>query len=117
MKKNLFVLFVALGVMSLSACNPVANSVHTHNYGNPIQGTPATCTEDAVYYKSCEFCHEKNEETFTVANSKLGHHLIHHQAAESTCQVQGNIEYYECDRCNKLFLDENYRTPHLLRIS
>ena len=69
--------------------------------------SPATCTEDAVYYKSCEFCHEKNEETFTVANSKLGHHLIHHQAAESTCQVQGNIEYYECDRCNKLFLDEN----------
>ena len=69
--------------------------------------SPATCTEDAVYYKSCEYCHEHGEETFTVANSKLGHHMIHHAATTSTCQVHGNIEYYECDRCNKLFDDEN----------
>ena len=70
----------------------------------------ATCTEDAVYYKSCEYCHEKGEETFTVENSKLGHHMIYHAASGSTCQEHGNIEHYECDRCNKLFADENGAT-------
>ena len=69
--------------------------------------SPATCTEDAVYYKSCEYCFEKSEETFTAENTKLGHHLIHHEASSSTCQVHGNIEHYECDRCLKLFADES----------
>ena len=67
----------------------------------------ATCTEDAVYFKSCEYCHETIEETFVKQNSKLGHHMIHHEAATSTCKVHGNLEYYECDRCHKLFSDEN----------
>ncbi len=66
----------------------------------------ATCTEDAIYYKSCEFCHEKSEETFSALNTKLGHHMIHHSATSATCQVEGNIEYYECDRCHKLYLEE-----------
>ncbi|MBR4378082.1 MAG: hypothetical protein IKP50_04305 [Bacilli bacterium] len=66
----------------------------------------ATCTEDAIYYKSCEFCHEKSQETFSALNTKLGHHMIHHAATSATCQVEGNIEYYECDRCHKLYLEE-----------
>ena len=33
----------------------------------------ATCTEDAVYYKSCVRCGENGTETFTAAGTALGH--------------------------------------------
>ena len=67
----------------------------------------ANCEEDAVYYVSCEHCHEKGTETFTDVGSKLGHNLVHHDAKTSTCQEHGNIAYYQCSRCNKYFLSED----------
>ncbi len=69
--------------------------------------SPADCEHDAVYYKNCEHCHELSEETFTVPNTKLGHSLVHHEEKGSTCQEFGNIEYWQCSRCEKYFLDEN----------
>ena len=69
--------------------------------------SPASCEEDAVYYVSCEHCHEAGTQTFTDVGSKLGHDLVHHDAKTSTCQEHGNIEYYECDRCHKYFLSED----------
>ena len=35
--------------------------------------TSATCTDDAVYYKSCVRCGENGTETFTAAGTALGH--------------------------------------------
>ena len=35
--------------------------------------TAATCTDDAVYYKSCVLCGENGTETFTAAGTALGH--------------------------------------------
>lgn len=64
----------------------------------------ATCEDDAVYYKSCEHCHQASEETFVDVGSKLGHDLEHHDAQESTCQEHGHKEYYQCRRCQKYFL-------------
>lgn len=69
--------------------------------------TAATCEEDAVYYKSCEHCHEVSNETFTVANTRLGHTLQHHARVGATCEVEGTEEHWECTRCHKLFADEN----------
>ena len=66
----------------------------------------ATCTEDAMYYKSCIHCHKMSTETFTATGTKLGHHMNHHARSESTCHEHGNIEYYFCDRCMKYFTDE-----------
>ena len=39
--------------------------------------TPADCNNDAVYYKSCEYCEIKHvsEETWTDTGSKLGHDM------------------------------------------
>lgn len=89
-----------------------------HNYVNVQEDkylkSAATCTEDAVYYKSCEYCEEKGVETFTVPNSKLGHNLVHHAAASSTCQEHGNLEYWICDRCDGVFLDEDGQNPSSL---
>lgn len=97
--------------------------VKTREFSNPdahnyIQDTSArylvsaaTCTEDAVYYYSCSVCHEASSETFTVAGSKLGHNLVHHNAKDSTCSEHGNVEYWECSRCHEYFLSEEGGSP------
>ena len=69
--------------------------------------TAATCTEDAVYYKSCKFCHENSEETFVDEGSKLGHELQHIVYTPSSCTDIGWIEHWRCYRCGKYFLDED----------
>ncbi|MGN0907842.1 MAG: hypothetical protein ACI4NM_11910, partial [Bullifex sp.] len=63
----------------------------------------ATCTEPARYFYSC-VCGEKGTETFDYGDPK-GHTLTHHDAIDSTCTVQGNIEYWSCSVCNKNFSD------------
>ena len=67
----------------------------------------ATCDQDASYYKSCEYCHEKSSETFSAPNTKLPHSLSKVEATTATCEQEGNIEYYICSNCNKYFSDEN----------
>lgn len=56
----------------------------------------ATCTEKAV----CAVC---GHEYGNVA----GHEISKHAAKAPTCIDTGNIEYYSCSNCGKLFTDEN----------
>ena len=56
----------------------------------------ATCTEKAV----CAVC---GHEYGNVA----GHKISKHAAKAPTCIDAGNIEYYSCSNCGKLFTDEN----------
>ncbi|MDY3065665.1 MAG: sortase B protein-sorting domain-containing protein, partial [Oscillospiraceae bacterium] len=66
--------------------------------------TPATCTEAAVYYKSCT-CGENGTETFT-SGSALGHDYTqkfedaaHLKTAASNC-TEHNIYWFDCSRCD-----------------
>ena len=66
--------------------------------------TPATCTEAAVYYKSCT-CGENGTETFT-SGSVLGHDYTqkfedaaHLKTAASKC-TEHNIYWFDCSRCD-----------------
>ncbi len=55
----------------------------------------ATCTEDAVYYKSCVRCGENGTETFTEAGSALGHYF------EDQPYQHNEIEHWQrCARYN-----------------
>ena len=80
-----------------------------HNYVEVIDpqflAEPATCTENAVYYLSCEHCHRMSDQTFEAENSKLPHQLSHHNAKTPTCSEVGNIEYWTCDNCHQYFSD------------
>ena len=38
--------------------------------------------------------------------SALGHNMTKHNAKAETCEEDGNIDYYTCSRCNKIFKDE-----------
>ena len=82
---------------------------HAHVYDKEVatEGylkTGATCTEAAVYYKSCT-CGENGEETFT-SGSALGHDYTqkfeddaHLKTAASKC-TEHNIYWYDCSRCD-----------------
>ena len=72
--------------------------------------TPATCTEAAVYYKSCT-CGENGTETFT-SGSALGHEYTqkfedaaHLKTAASNC-TEHNIYWYDCSRCDSNAKDD-----------
>ena len=68
---------------------------HTHQYSEVVKDeyikTEATCTEPAVYYKSCE-CGETSTDTFTSGNA-LGHDFI-------VLQHDENQHWKKCSRCD-----------------
>ena len=79
-----------------------------------VEAKDATCTEDGNNdYYVCRACgeafkDEKCEQATTVEAetlSALGHEITKVEAAEPTWEAAGNIEYYICSRCEKLFKD------------
>ena len=93
-------------------CIPATVTVtipHVHVYDKEVatEGyikTGATCTEAAVYYKSCE-CGAKGTETFT-SGSALGHDYTkkvenntYLKTAASNC-TEYNVYWYACSRCD-----------------
>ena len=76
----------------------------------------ATCTEAAVYYKSCAVCGESSEGTeFEAAFSHgdpLGHEEVTDSGHDATCTEDGLTEGKHCDRC-KLVLVEQTTIPAL----
>ena len=91
--------------------NEVASVITEKNPNKHVGGTElknkkdATCTENGytgdTCCKSCEAIIEKGKET-----DKIPHTLIHHAAKEATCVAKGNIEYWQCSVCKKLFSDD-----------
>ena len=74
----------------------------------------ATCTEEGnIAYWECGVCHKfftdaagENEisaENIVVA--KIAHALTGHAANDATCTEDGNIAYWECGDCHKIFSD------------
>lgn len=80
-----------------------------HSFTNYVSNNDATCTQDGT---KTAYCDHECGTTKTIADegSALGHNMTHHDAVSSTCLVQGNIEYYSCSRCNKLFANESGAT-------
>lgn len=61
----------------------------------------ATCTSEAVYYKSCACGLASSTETFTSgAIDPNNHALVHHEAQAPTCTAKGCEAYDTCSRCD-----------------
>ena len=58
---------------------------------------------------ACEIINSKNNEV-QLALSHV-HSFVHIKAVKPTCTESGNIEYYVCENCFKVFADENGETP------
>ena len=92
---------------SVATVNVTTSHVHVYDKEVATEGylkTGATCTEAAVYYKSCE-CGAKGTETFT-SGSALGHDYTqkfeddaHLKTAASKC-TEHNIYWFDCSRCD-----------------
>ena len=65
----------------------------------------ATCTENGVTSYKCTDagCNETLKEQTKPA---LGHDMTKHEGTPATCQKDGEKTYWKCNRCKKLFLDE-----------
>ncbi|MBQ7638715.1 MAG: S8 family serine peptidase [Clostridia bacterium] len=63
--------------------------------------TAATCTEDGSNSFKCSACGETKTEAVPAA----GHKLEKVEAVAPTADKEGNIEYYKCSECGKLFAD------------
>lgn len=79
-----------------------------------VEERPATCeSEGSIEYYQCEDCSKlfrdaDGVEEITLDDvrlEKLSHSIIKMQAKPATCESEGNIEYYQCENCNKLFRD------------
>ena len=91
-----------------------------HDWVESISGSYlvhlATCTEPEEYYKSCSRCQESansvaeelrpDPATFT-SGTPNGHDLDHVEGVAATCTAAGNVSYYKCTVCDKLFKNED----------
>ena len=72
--------------------------------GDVINTVEPTCTERGYTTHKCSLC---NSIVKVYKDDVLKPHtLTHHALKDATCTEAGNIEYWQCSVCNKLFSDE-----------
>ena len=72
--------------------------------GDVIKNVEPTCTEHGYTTHKCSIC---NSIVKVYKDDELKPHtLTHHAQKTATCTEAGNIEYWQCSVCNKLFSDE-----------
>ena len=72
--------------------------------GDVIKNVEPTCTEHGYTTHKCSIC---NSIVKVYKDDVLKPHpLTHHALKDATCTEAGNIEYWQCSVCNKLFSDE-----------
>ena len=84
-----------------------------------IEAKAATCEEGGnTEYWTCENCHKFYGDaagTNEIAENSWktdaqGHKLVKTEAADPTCEEDGNTEYWTCSTCKKLFADAEGKT-------
>ena len=76
--------------------------------GEVIENVEPTCIEHGYTTHKCSLC---NSIVKVYKDDDLKPHtLTHHAQKDATCTEAGNIEYWQCSVCNKLFSDANATT-------
>ncbi|MDE6200331.1 MAG: hypothetical protein K2M47_00415, partial [Clostridiales bacterium] len=73
-----------------------------HSWGEFVIDKQPTCTAEGSKSKHCTRCDEKFEVTAIAA---LGHTLTHNPKTPATNDRDGNIEFWDCEDCQKFFAD------------
>ena len=96
------------GITAASTVTPVKG----HTAGIHVAAKSASCTEDGnIEYWECSECGtlfsdsqcSNSVSASDVILGAIGHRSEHHDAVAATCTSSGNIEYWKCLRCGKLF--------------
>ena len=104
----------AMGYKSLqlhcSRCDAVLSNrretilAYGHDWGDWTVTKEATETEEGLETRTCR--HDSSHtQTRAIPMKAHVHKLEHMAAAEPSCTVTGNIEYWKCSGCGKLFAD------------
>lgn len=102
--KKVLLLAIALMccVFCFASCNEETPKPHEHTWGDWQTTKEATCTEKGEEQRKCTGC----DKTETQEIAAIGHVCEKTEALAATCTEDGNIEYYTCTECNKIFSDE-----------
>ena len=82
---------------------------NAHAWGEWTVTVPATETEDGVATRVCAN-DPAHTETQVIPASGHAHSMTKVEAQSATCTEDGNIEYWTCTTCGKLFSDEDGTT-------
>jgi surface protein len=89
--------------LKLNTCSH-KNADGSDALGEVINTVGPTCTEYGYTTHKCSLC---NSIVKVYKDDELKPHtLTHHALKDATCTEAGNIEYWQCSVCNKLFSDE-----------
>lgn len=93
--------------LKLNTCSH-KNADGSDALGEVINTVEPTCTEHGYTTHKCSRC---NSIVKVYKDDELKPHtLTHHAQKAATCTEAGNIEYWQCSVCNKLFSDANATT-------
>ena len=76
----------------------------THGQREQVKDEDASCTAKAKYHEVCSTCGHVFTEV--IERGSFVHNLEKVNAVDPTCTADGNIEYYRCADCEKLFADD-----------
>lgn len=99
-----------------ATCTVTVTCNHSEEKLTSVQEKASTCKEkgwDAYYECECGKLVASDKQTVLEAvpyRELSGHTLTNHARNEATHATTGNIEYWTCDVCDKLFSDENGKT-------
>ena len=89
--------------LKLNTCSH-KNADGSDALGEVINTVESTCTEHGYTTHKCSLC---NSIVKVYKDDELKPHtLTHHAQKAATCTEAGNMEYWQCSVCNKLFSDE-----------
>jgi len=66
----------------------------------------ATCTVEGRMSLHCEICQAIDPESVEIIPA-AHREIVRTEASDASCTEDGNIEYYTCSSCGKIFADEN----------
>lgn len=99
-------------VVRCNVCNEVVSSVHVtvpkteHQLADDWTVTQdPTCIAYGYREKKCAKCSFVKRETIAKVPHVDGGNLTKTDAVEATCQTAGNIEYFKCADCRKVYIN------------
>ncbi len=88
---------------------PISHDYSSEAMKKEALKTKGTCTNEAVYIKSCSRCGKVDSDmnnTFLGDKDSNNHsNLVHYMKNEATTERLGNIEYWYCEGCKKYYSD------------
>jgi uncharacterized repeat protein (TIGR02543 family) len=75
-----------------------------HDYQWVVDLAP-TFDAEGIKHEECTLCQGTRNENTVIERLTCTHEFVKTEAATATCTANGNIEYYTCSNCNRVFRD------------